>query len=112
MPHSGFFQVILSQFACVVRQFNLSHVSGLLPFQGHRRTTGISVVSKKTRAGVGGQWGGANKRNSLVIQWLGLHEGLGSIPGQGTKIPQVMKHNQKNKSNYFCVSYYSRHVII
>ena len=31
------------------------------------------------------------KGNSLVVQWLGLHaftaEGLGSIPGQGTKIP-------------------------
>ena len=29
--------------------------------------------------------------NSLVVQWLGLHaftaEGLGSIPGQVTKIP-------------------------
>ena len=30
--------------------------------------------------------------NSLVVQWLGLHaftaEGVGSIPDQGTKIPQ------------------------
>ena len=32
--------------------------------------------------------------NSLAVQWLGLHaltaEGLGSIPGQGTKIPQAV----------------------
>ena len=32
--------------------------------------------------------------NSLVVQWLGLHiftaSGLGSIPGQGTKIPQAI----------------------
>ena len=31
--------------------------------------------------------------NSLVVQWLGLHagtaKGLGSIPGLGTKIPEV-----------------------
>ena len=31
--------------------------------------------------------------NSLAVQWLGLHafivEGQGSIPGWGTKIPQV-----------------------
>ena len=39
--------------------------------------------------------------NSLVVQWLGLHaltaEGLGSIPGQGTKILQAAQHNQKKK---------------
>ena len=33
--------------------------------------------------------------NSLVIQWLGLCaftvEGLGSVPGQGTKIPQAAR---------------------
>ena len=38
--------------------------------------------------------------NSLVVQWLGLHaftaEDLGSIPGQGTKIPQAMQCGQKN----------------
>ena len=32
--------------------------------------------------------------NSLTVQWLGLHiftaEGLVSLPGQGTKIPQAM----------------------
>ena len=37
--------------------------------------------------------------NSLVVQWLGLHaftaEDPGSIPGQGTKIPQAASHGQK-----------------
>ena len=41
--------------------------------------------------------------NSLVVQWLGLcavtAEGLGSIPGQGTKIPQP--GGQKNKEVQF-----------
>ena len=36
---------------------------------------------------------------SLVVQWLGLHtftaEGTGSIPGQGTKIPQAAQRSQK-----------------
>ena len=39
--------------------------------------------------------------NSPVVQWLGLRvltaEGLGSIPGQGTKIPQAVWHGQKKK---------------
>ena len=43
--------------------------------------------------------------NSLAVQWLGLctltaegpGEGLGSIPGQGTKIPQAAWHGQKTK---------------
>ena len=38
--------------------------------------------------------------SSLVVQWLGLcftAEGLGSIPGPGTKIPQAMWHGQKIK---------------
>ena len=34
-------------------------------------------------------------RDSLAAQWLGhfisTAEGLGSIPGQGTKIPQAMR---------------------
>ena len=37
--------------------------------------------------------------NSLVVQWLGLcaltAEGLGSIPGRETKIPQAMRRGQK-----------------
>ena len=37
--------------------------------------------------------------NSLVVQWLGLFaftaKDLGSIPGQGTKIPQAAWHGQK-----------------
>ena len=38
-------------------------------------------------------------RNSLTVQWLGLHaftaEGSGSVPGWGTKIPQAVWHGQK-----------------
>ena len=40
-------------------------------------------------------------RTSLVIQWLRLWApnagGLGSIPGQGTKIPWAIWHSQKKK---------------
>ena len=36
---------------------------------------------------------------SLVVQWLGLRastaEGVGSIPGQGTKVPHVVWHSPK-----------------
>ena len=39
--------------------------------------------------------------NSLVLQWLGLctftAEGAGSIPGQGTKIPQAAVYQKKKK---------------
>ena len=39
--------------------------------------------------------------NSLAVQWLGLRaltaEGPGSIPGRGTKIPQVMPCSEKKK---------------
>ena len=35
----------------------------------------------------------ADPENSLAVQWLGLHaftaKGVGSVPGQGTKIPQA-----------------------
>ena len=41
----------------------------------------------------------SQKGNSLAVQWLGLcaltAEGLGSIPGWGTKIPQAMWCGQK-----------------
>ena len=39
------------------------------------------------------------KGNSLVVQWLGL-EGLGLIPGWGTKIPQASQHGQKFFFNF------------
>ena len=46
-----------------------------------------------------------NRGNSLVVQWLGLHafpaftaEGVGSIPGLGTKNPQATQHSQKQKN--------------
>ena len=43
--------------------------------------------------------------NSLAVQWLGLHvltaKGLGSVPGQGTRIPQAKwcspKQNKQKK---------------
>ena len=35
----------------------------------------------------------------MAVQWLGLRaltaEGLGSIPGRGTKIPRATLHGQK-----------------
>ena len=38
-------------------------------------------------------------KNSLVIQWLGLHastaRGLGSIPGKATKTPQLVARPNK-----------------
>ena len=37
----------------------------------------------------------------LAVQWLGvgafIAEGVGSIPGRGTKIPQAMQRSQKEK---------------
>ena len=37
----------------------------------------------------------------LVVQWLGLLastlEGMGTVSGWGTKIPQTMQHGQKKK---------------
>ena len=42
-------------------------------------------------------------RTSLLVQWFGLHaltaEGMGSIPSQGTQIPQAAWHSQKKKKN-------------
>ena len=39
--------------------------------------------------------------NSLVVQWLGLRaftvEGVGSIPGRGTKILQAVQCGQKKR---------------
>ena len=36
-----------------------------------------------------------------MVQWLRLHAstagGMGSIPGQGTKIPHALRHGQKKK---------------
>ena len=40
----------------------------------------------------------------LVVQWLRLHastaEGLGSIPGQGTKIPHAVWYGQKKNMKH------------
>ena len=41
--------------------------------------------------------------NFLAVQWLGLHastaEGMGSIPGQGTKIPHAVRYGLRKKKN-------------
>ena len=41
--------------------------------------------------------------NSLAVQWLGLctftAKGAGSIPGQGTEIPQAVRRGEKNPKN-------------
>ena len=46
--------------------------------------------------------------NSLVVRWLGLHtftaEGVGSIPGQGTKILQVMCQNMACMACLACMA--------
>lgn len=40
-------------------------------------------------------------RNSLLVQWLGLHASIAGavalIPGQGTEVSHVMWHHQKKK---------------
>ena len=42
-------------------------------------------------------------RNSLAVQWLGLHPSIagdtGSIPGRGTTIPRVARPNNNNNNN-------------
>ena len=47
--------------------------------------------------------------NPLAVQWLGLHTftamGLGSLSGQGTKIPQAMQHSQKKKKHIYIYIY-------
>ena len=46
----------------------------------------------------------AMEGNCMAVQWLRLRaftaEGLGSIPGWGTKIPQAMWCGQKNKTKH------------
>ena len=45
----------------------------------------------------------AEGAKSLAIQWLGLHtftaKGLGSVPGQGTKIPQAAQPKKKERKS-------------
>ena len=57
-------------------------------FKRHILLTGISPTDTFTRL-----YKDAGAGNSLVVQWLGLRtfsaQGLGSIPGWGTKIPQA-----------------------
>ena len=46
---------------------------------------------------------------SLVVQWLRLHtsnaEGMGLIPGQGTKIPHATWCSQKKKKKSIVIMY-------
>ena len=53
------------------------------------------IKKKRKRA----QLNKIRNRESLVVQWLELcaltAEGLGWIPGQGTKLPQAMQHGIK-----------------
>ena len=61
----------------------------------------INELSKASRIRIQSQYTQVKLhfRNSLVVQWLALctftAEGLGSIPGQGTKILQAMLCSQK-----------------
>ena len=49
-------------------------------------TLSVRMIKKKKK-----EW--AAERNSLTVQWLGLHTstagGMGSIPCRGTKIPHA-----------------------
>ena len=44
-----------------------------------------------------------------MVQWIELHaftaEGLGSIPGQGTKIPQAVHYGQKKRSEVIFIQH-------
>ena len=57
------------------------------------------MVSSRTEAGNTQDESGTG--TSLVVQWLRLHtsnaEGVGSIPGWGTKIPHATQWGQKKK---------------
>ena len=61
----------------LIEEWSVEDIIGLVLQKGHKK------------------W---SQGNSLVVQWLGLctftAEGLGSIPGQGTKIPQARQHSQ------------------
>ena len=71
-----------------------------------------ALASYASGTGVSSLWGAStspSKQNlgtSLAVQWVRLHaanaEGMGSIPGQGTKIPHAVKCSQKinNNSNF------------
>ena len=61
---------------------------------GQVKRKGLDLVLQKVNE--------SKRRNSLALQWLGLHafiaKGMGSIPSGGTKIPQAMQLNQINKN--------------
>ena len=49
-----------------------------------------------------------NLEMKMVVQWLRFHAciagGVGSIPGQGTKIPHATGHSKKKKKN--CINFF------
>ena len=48
-----------------------------------------------------------NLEMKMVVQWLRFHAciagGVGSIPGQGTKIPHATGHSKKKKN---CINFF------
>ena len=62
-------------------------------------TISISTLDFPTRVIMGRLRRDHSCRNSLVVQWLGLHtltaKGTGSIPGRGTKLPQAILQAKK-----------------
>ena len=63
----------------------------------------MSTNSKKTtKWWEGCEEKGTLDRNSLTVQWLGLHALTAAGPGstgQGAKIPQTAPHRRKKKRN-------------
>ena len=58
---------------------------------------------KKTKTQLYAAYKKLTSGNSLVVQWLGCHaltaEGMDSIPGWGTNIPQAVRHSQNKQTN-------------
>ena len=77
-----------------------SGISSNFKTSGNPRDRGAwwAAVSGSHRAR--DDWSDLAAGNFLAVQWLGLltltAEGLDSIPGLGTKIPQAKQHSQKN----------------
>ena len=69
--------------------------------KGRGKTTTPAITTRKKQISNTICFKKGIRGNSLVIQWLGfcalIAEDLGSVPGQGTKIPQAMWCGQKRK---------------
>ena len=70
---------------------------GTLVYERHREGVGDREGAARQVAGTRAMGAGA----SLEFQWLRCHAstagGIGSIPGQGTKIPHATQSSQKKK---------------